>query len=250
MNCNMKIHHFIFALLVVVASGCASIVSRSTYHIPVRSNVDGTLVTVRDRRGTVCATARTPAIVTLKSGNGFFTSGLYTFTFEKDGYSGEVQKRQARLDGWYFGNLIFGGIPGMLIIDPITGAMFTLDEHPINGNLVYNRSLSSPKTEQQTKKTTVTSAPTVTEQPPVLLSPLSVIPEKSESPIKSPEKQSPPAVKATAASPAMPPPRAATPIPSLSGTVEKLKQLRDSGAITQEEYEDLVLRTVQKNGKE
>ncbi len=33
-----------------------------------------------------------------------------------------------KLDGWYFGNLIFGGLLGILIIDPATGAMWRLDE--------------------------------------------------------------------------------------------------------------------------
>ncbi|MDD5412721.1 MAG: hypothetical protein PHF31_15155 [Methylobacter sp.] len=32
------------------------------------------------------------------------------------------------MNGWYFGNLVFGGFVGILIIDPATSAMFRLPE--------------------------------------------------------------------------------------------------------------------------
>ena len=35
---------------------------------------------------------------------------------------------KATLDGWYIGNIIFGGLLGILIIDPATGAMWRLDD--------------------------------------------------------------------------------------------------------------------------
>ncbi|KGQ53534.1 hypothetical protein IO44_11000, partial [Gallibacterium anatis str. Avicor] len=31
-----------------------------------------------------------------------------------------------KIDGWYIGNILFGGIVGLLIVDPITGAMYKL----------------------------------------------------------------------------------------------------------------------------
>lgn len=30
------------------------------------------------------------------------------------------------MDGWYIGNIFFGGLMGLLVIDPITGAMWKL----------------------------------------------------------------------------------------------------------------------------
>ncbi len=40
---------------------------------------------------------------------------------------------QRILNGWYFGNIIFGGIVlGMLIVDPLSGAMFTLDSDKVD----------------------------------------------------------------------------------------------------------------------
>jgi hypothetical protein len=34
----------------------------------------------------------------------------------------------AGLNGWYLGNLLFGGLVGLLVVDPATGAMFRLPE--------------------------------------------------------------------------------------------------------------------------
>ena len=32
------------------------------------------------------------------------------------------------MDGWYIGNILFGGLIGMLIVDPATGAMYNLPD--------------------------------------------------------------------------------------------------------------------------
>ncbi|MBQ7190058.1 MAG: SHOCT domain-containing protein [Kiritimatiellae bacterium] len=282
------------ACLVLFTAGCASIFSRSRYQIPLRSNVDGTLVTVRDRSGNICATERTPATVTLKSGSGYFSRGKYTFTFEKAGYYSDTQQLSAQMSGWYFGNLIIGGLPGLVIIDPITGAMFNLDETPVNAHLVCKPN-QPPPIRKQTTPTVAAPAPTLQKQPtpvssakplaPVIYSSPSAVktpavPVKSVAPVTPPPPPAgqppvssakpvapvtsspppagqPPAAPVVRAIPAATVPAAtasspcpAVPSPGLSGTVEKLKQLRDAGTITQEEYETLVLRVIQKKGKE
>ena len=50
----------------------------------------------------------------------------YTITFAKDGYVQKTVHISAELDGWYIGNLLLGGLPGMLIIDPLSGAMYKI----------------------------------------------------------------------------------------------------------------------------
>jgi len=40
------------------------------------------------------------------------------------------------VDGWYFGNVLFGGLIGILIVDPATGAMYTLKPNELNINLI------------------------------------------------------------------------------------------------------------------
>jgi len=39
------------------------------------------------------------------------------------------------VNGWYFGNILLGGLIGMLIVDPATGAMYRLDSDYINETL-------------------------------------------------------------------------------------------------------------------
>jgi hypothetical protein len=40
-----------------------------------------------------------------------------------------------KLDGWYIGNIVFGGLIGMLIVDPATGAMWKIENEHISENL-------------------------------------------------------------------------------------------------------------------
>ena len=68
----------------------------------------------------------TPSTVTLKAGSGFFRSSDYQVEVRKDGHEQRAALIPARTDGWYFANIIFGGLLGMLIVDPATGAMWHL----------------------------------------------------------------------------------------------------------------------------
>ncbi|MDB4525936.1 hypothetical protein N9065_03445 [Akkermansiaceae bacterium] len=44
-----------------------------------------------------------------------------------------TQSLDASMDPWYAGNIIFGGILGVLVVDPATGAMWQLPkEVPLN----------------------------------------------------------------------------------------------------------------------
>lgn len=109
--------------------GCASIVSRSDYNIPIQSNVPAR-VEIRNR-GEHVTTINAPTTLSLSSKSAFFVPARYTFTFKRDGYDDVVKTRGAYLNGWYIGNIIFGGLIGILIVDPATGAMWRLDENPI-----------------------------------------------------------------------------------------------------------------------
>ena len=37
--------------------------------------------------------------------------------------------------GWYFGNIIFGGLIGLLAVEPATGARYTLKPDAVEGTL-------------------------------------------------------------------------------------------------------------------
>jgi hypothetical protein len=41
----------------------------------------------------------------------------------KEGFQSRERKVDGTVNGWYFGNVVFGGLIGMIAVDPATGAM-------------------------------------------------------------------------------------------------------------------------------
>ena len=68
-------------------------------------------------------------MVTLPASGGFFSPAKYQVEFTKKGAPMQTVPLTADIDGWYFGNILFGGLIGMLIVDPATGAMWKLPEN-------------------------------------------------------------------------------------------------------------------------
>lgn len=109
-------------------SGCASIISDSQYPVSVVSTPTGASFEVRNETGATVHSGVTPSTVTLKAGDGFFSGAHYTVKFKKDGYSDQLNQITPTVDGWYVANILFGGLIGLLIVDPATGAMYKLPE--------------------------------------------------------------------------------------------------------------------------
>lgn len=127
MSCKALLAVFVVGTLLI--SGCASIVSKSTYPVSVSSKPEGATITITNRHGQEIHSGRTPATVSLKAGCGYFKGEEYTILFSKAGYKPFKTTITSDLDGWYvFGNIFFGGLIGWLIVDPATGAMWKLDD--------------------------------------------------------------------------------------------------------------------------
>ncbi len=132
------------ATLSIFASGCASIVDSGDKTVHFRSTPPGAKFTVYDKKGEVVESRTTPANVTLKRSSGYFSGIEYRVSFEASGYyPGEIALKSS-MDGWYWGNLLFGGLIGFLIVDPATGDMFTLPKD-FNYNLVPSDPPLSPE---------------------------------------------------------------------------------------------------------
>lgn len=117
----------LIALLAVsMLSGCASMFSDEAYPVQVTSAPSGANFEVKDQDGVVVHNGMTPATLKLSAGEGYFDGASYLFTFRKAGYADSQFLLNSGVDGWYWGNILFGGVLGMLIIDPATGAMFDL----------------------------------------------------------------------------------------------------------------------------
>ena len=115
-------------MVAFVLTGCASIVSGASQEVVVRSSPEDAHVRVYDSAGMVVWNATTPTRVILDRGDGFFRGARYRIEIEKDGYRSHSVSITSSLNaGWYLvGNFFVGGFVGWLIVDPITGAMWTL----------------------------------------------------------------------------------------------------------------------------
>ena len=132
MNLKLK---FLAISSILLLSSCASIVSKSSWPITINSSPSEAKISIKDKKGIEIYTGNTPATLKLKSGAGFFSKARYQVTFEKVGYDKKVVPVEFKLNGWYFGNIIFGGPIGLLIVDPATGAMFKLETEFLNETL-------------------------------------------------------------------------------------------------------------------
>lgn len=126
---------FLLTLVLAAASGCASIVSKTSYPIVVSTYPPGASVTIENRNGEQVFKGSSPAAVRLKSGGGYFKGATYTIRINKEGFAEKMVQVTSTVNGWYFGNLLFGGLIGMLVVDPATGAMFKLQNTTISETL-------------------------------------------------------------------------------------------------------------------
>ena len=121
-------------VVVVVLSGCASIVKGGDQTIAFTSDPSGARVVVTDlRQNRDVQSGTTPFEVKLARGAGWFKSAKYKVTFERPGYQNEEVLLQGRPSGWYLaGNLFFSDLLGWLVVDPLTGAMWVLEPQDLN----------------------------------------------------------------------------------------------------------------------
>lgn len=135
MNKNLSRLACVLMATAVLNSGCATIFGKSSYPVAVNSNPTGSNITITDKKGTVVYKGTTPATVKLKSSSGYFAKGQYQIKFEMSGYEDRMVTVNSKLNGWYFGNILLGGVIGMLIIDPASGAMYKVEDREITESL-------------------------------------------------------------------------------------------------------------------
>ncbi len=122
-------------VLCLVITGCASIFSGGPKKVTINTTPPGAKVTIYDKTGKLVTSQQSPAVVPLDRSTGYFSGQEYRIVIEKPGYKPTEVHVRATVNGWYFGNILFGGLIGMVIVDPLTGAMFTLSPDQINQTL-------------------------------------------------------------------------------------------------------------------
>ena len=117
----MKISSFVIICIVsLFTQGCASIMSGPNQTVSVKSKPDGAKFSFVDKKGVAVAAGNTPMTVTLKRRHD------YLLKVEKEQFEPIEIPVEGMVNGWYFGNVLFGGLLGLAIVDPATGAMWTL----------------------------------------------------------------------------------------------------------------------------
>jgi hypothetical protein len=116
------VHSSMLAAIVPVA-GCASIMSGRHAEVAFDSYPQHAQVVVRDSRGQEVGSVRTPGKVTLKRKERFIFPAGYTASIEAPGYRREEVAIRSTVNPWILGNVVIGGIPG-LVIDNVTGAVW------------------------------------------------------------------------------------------------------------------------------
>lgn len=132
------------AVILLIANSCATIVSKSNWPIVVGTSPIGASVSITNKKGLEVYKGTTPAALTLKSGAGFFAKESYKVKISMQGYDEKIIPLECKVNGWYAGNILIGGIIGLLIVDPATGAMYKLSTDAIHEVLA-----ESPVTQTQ-----------------------------------------------------------------------------------------------------
>src|SRR5688500_6256145 len=115
----MRKNHFSPLLLLLTAtllhSNCATIVSKSSYPVSITTTPVGAQVSITDKKGKEIFKGTSPATIKLKAGAGYFSRAEYQVKLSAPGYDEKILPITFKLNGWYFGNILIGGVIGMLI---------------------------------------------------------------------------------------------------------------------------------------
>ncbi|MBL4561646.1 MAG: hypothetical protein JKX79_11760 [Labilibaculum sp.] len=134
-----KIKSFVFlSLTILLFNGCASILSTSSYPVSIVTDPDDAKITITNKKGHNVFNGKSPANIILDTRAGFFSKESYSVNIQKEGYQPVITSIECKLDGWYWGNILIGGLVGMLIVDPLSGAMWKFDSPNISRTLNKN----------------------------------------------------------------------------------------------------------------
>jgi len=124
-----KILAFSFGVTFLALTSCASAIRGSKENFVFSSNPQGATLMIFDKNNTAIAKLTTPAEIALKKGAGFFSGQNYTAKATKEGYKPSSFRidNNLNISAYLFGNILFVGVLGYVIVDPLTGAMWNLE---------------------------------------------------------------------------------------------------------------------------
>lgn len=117
----------------LLTTSCATIVSGSKQNVKFSSNPSTATIFIDE-----VEVGKTPFEIRLERKN------EHSVMIKLEGYQTFETRLTKKFNGWYIGNILFGGIIG-LIIDPITGAMYNLSPSEINAEMNKGTAFKSNK---------------------------------------------------------------------------------------------------------
>jgi hypothetical protein len=127
----------LLAIILVVANGCASIFNGNASMLNIMTNPENATVTIKGSQSGEKIVQHTPCNITLNKGSD------YMVKIEFAGYQSENIIIRREIAGWFWGNILLGGVIGM-VIDYSTNNMWT--HSPTNINIDLSKLSSLPET--------------------------------------------------------------------------------------------------------
>jgi hypothetical protein len=109
--------------LALLTTSCATIVSGSKQNVKFSSNPSTATIFIDE-----VEVGKTPFEIKLAR------KSDHNVMIKLEGYQTYQTKLTRKINGWYWGNILFGGLIGV-IVDPITGAVYTLTPKEINAQM-------------------------------------------------------------------------------------------------------------------
>ncbi len=103
--------YILFVLVATLFGGCASIIDGTTQEVSFNSTPEGATVTLDGR-----VIGKTPVSISIKKKSG------QALIFSKEGYKPVTMQLETRMNSWFWGNIVLGGLIGSTT-DGISGAI-------------------------------------------------------------------------------------------------------------------------------
>jgi uncharacterized protein YceK len=116
------------AALITTLSGCSTMMNDRMTDVQVTSEPSGQHFSITDEDGQRVATGVTPAKVNLDAAAGFFDGQTYQVAYDK----GPTVELDSHVTGWYWMGFIILPVTSAMLVDPISGDMFSLPDN-VNG---------------------------------------------------------------------------------------------------------------------
>jgi hypothetical protein len=138
-------------IAILIFNSCATIISGGgKKDVLINSAPPNANFRITDETGKLVSEGVTPKIVSLSGGEAYFKMKRYEVKYNKEGYYPAAATINSNFNPWYMGNLCLGGLIGMLIVDPLTGAMYKIESDKIttvlNPSATTNTALTTSPT--------------------------------------------------------------------------------------------------------